>query len=376
MILKLEELQDACKKILSALDTTSNSGDYGDILEMCTEDDYLKLSVSNGEYYVTVKLKLENVTDTLHTVVNAGMFLNLISKVTTKDVELVSTENYLAIKANGNYKIPMLYVNDKLKELPKIDKGEVTSEFKISNANLQDVVKYNTKELQKSGIKNFIQRMFYIDQEGCITFTSGACVNSFSLEKPISMLLSEKVVKLFKLFKDTDVDFSMSFNQLSSGILQNIVTFKDSTVEIISILNSDTTLINKVPVKAIRQTATNDYPFVASIFKTDLLGAIDRLSIFNEKNGRKLSTLYTYFKFSEGKLTIYDSYRENSETINLTPDSKVTDYELLLNTDDLKLTIESCDEQYIVIRFGSRAVVFDRQINIKNILPECVDVGE
>ena len=46
-------------------------------------------------------------------------------------------------------------------------------------------------------VSNPIQRLYYMDERGAVTFTSGACINNFTLEKPVKILLNNKLVKLF-----------------------------------------------------------------------------------------------------------------------------------------------------------------------------------
>ena len=85
---------------------------------------------------------------------------------------------------------------------------------------------YNTKQLNIGSVAKPVQKMFYIDNEGCITFTSGACVNNFTLEKPIRVLLNSRLVNLFKLFKDELVQFNLGYDPLSETIIQtNIYAF-------------------------------------------------------------------------------------------------------------------------------------------------------
>ncbi len=368
MIVKVEQFQEVCKKILEAVDS-SGVVSVSDILELELINKKLYLNVTNNEYYVTVTIDVDDDSE-FHAVVNASLFLNLVSKLTTAEMHMNIKDNVLVIKSNGNYKIPLIFENDALVQLPKIKIGEVTSNFKIANETLQSILKFNSKELQKSGIKKIVQKMFYIDDKGCITFTNGACVNSFTLEKPVKILLTEKVVKLFKLFLSDEIEFTLGVDVTSNNMVQTKASFKDKDVQITTILSSDSSLINSVPVEAIRGLASTSFPHSIVLEKRSVLDAINRLSLFDKNN---VVTLYTYLSVSKEGLCIYDTRKNNNEKLPLvnTFNSDET-YDFILDTNDFKITLETNNDQYVTLNFGNkRAVVIDRP-NIKNILPECI----
>lgn len=368
MIIKVTQFQEVCKKILEAVDS-SGVALVSETLELQTINKKLHLNVTNNEYYVTVTIDVDDDSE-FHAVVNASLFLNLISKLTTADMQMTIKDNALAIKSNGNYRIPLIFEHDQLVQLPKINIGEVTSNFTISNEILQSVLKFNSKELQKSGIKKIVQKMFYIDEKGAITFTNGACVNSFTLQKPIKLLLTEKIVKLFKLFLSDEVEFTLGADVTSNNTIQTKARFKDKDVEITTILSSDSSLINSVPVDAIRGLASSQFAHSVVVEKRAVLDAINRLSLFDKTN---VVTLYTYMTFSREGLVIYDTRRNNYEQISIVSAYNSDEsYEFVLDTNDFRITLETNNDQYITLNFGDkRAVIIDRP-NIKNILPECI----
>ena len=61
--------------------------------------------------------------------------------------------------------------------------------------------------------------MYYVDNEGAITFTSGACVTKFDLAGDIKLLFNQRLVKLFKLFKNTKVHFTVGNTNISEDII-------------------------------------------------------------------------------------------------------------------------------------------------------------
>lgn len=365
MILKVKEFQEACKNVLDAVDTSSNVT-ISETLELINSNGKLYMNVTNKEYYVTVTLNTES-NEELHAVIQASLFLNLVSKITTDEIELKIVGNALNVKANGTYNFPLIYDGDKLIDLQKINIDNVTNSLVVDNVILQKILKYNTKELQKSGIKKLVQRMFYIDDKGAITFTSGACVNSFTLDSPIKILLTEKIVKLFKLFTDDKIQLVLGHDLLGTT-LQTKLKLSSSNVELTTIITSDQSLIDSVPVNVIRNLANNSFNYKVIFDRIALLDSLSRLSLFLKND---VITLYTHLIFNGDELTVFDTKKENNEKIKLLQSNLEGTYNCILNTNDLKLTLESITEQYVTLVFGNnKAVVFERP-DIKNILPEC-----
>ena len=362
MKLKTDEFKDCIKTILQAIDTKEPSM-FTETLELITSGSNLFLNVTNREYYVSVKFKLEN-EEKFHASVNARVFLNLISQVTTDYIEMSLENNNIKIIANGEYKLPIIYNGASMLVLPKIEVNNITNEMSINSDILLSILNYNSKELQVGTPVKPVQKYYYIDEHGAITFTSGACINNFELEKPIKILLNDKVVKLFKLFKDTDkVEFKMGQEDLGNGLIQTRVQFKSDNIDLSAKLQ-DSSLVSSVPVAAIRTMGTKTYPYSILISKDSIIQAINRLSLFNDGG------LYGFFEFTSDNVTIYNYNKDSKEVIKLENKLDNFEYKFILDLNNLKLILDTCQEDYLTITFGdTRAVVINRN-NIINIIPE------
>jgi hypothetical protein len=212
MILRIEEMQNACGKFLAAVDS-NNLSILTETLKIKTEGRNLYISVTNREYFAKVRIEIDTEVE-FHATVNANLFLKLISQITTDTIELNIVDNSLVLKGNGTYKLPLIYDGDKLLELPEINIYNPTVNFVIKSETLLSILQYNSKELTKGVISKPVQKLYYVDELGAITFTNGACVNSFSLTQPIKVLFNNRLVKLFKLFKDFFLLFCFIFGSL------------------------------------------------------------------------------------------------------------------------------------------------------------------
>ena len=365
MIVKLDKFQDACSDILFAVDN-KNASLFTETLELVSENGILKMNVTNKEYYVSITFSDVEDANDFRASVNAKLFLSLISKITSPTVELVTEDNFIKIKGNGDYKLPMIYNQGELLTLPTIEINNVTNEMSIDSKILQSILTYNSKELLRGLQVKDVQRYYYIDEKGAITFTSGACVNSFELEKPVKVLLSDKVVKLFKLFKNSEsVNFTMGQDPLDDTIIQTKVKFKADNVELTAKL-SDSGLISSVPVDAIRGMATKDYLYSIVVHKKELSQALSRLMLFND--GTKN---YGKFEFFKDKVIISDWSSDNKEVIEYANECNTLEsYTALLNTDNLSMIINGCEEEYITLCFGDGKAFSCVQPTIVDILPE------
>lgn len=369
MIIKTKEFKEIAAAILLAVDENAAN------LELVVKDGALRLNVTNKEYFVSKIFALENPTE-FRAVVDAKQFLNLIANIDTDTFELSIKDNAVLVKAGrSKYKAPMIYENDALLELKPIVIGNTTVTMNISNDILQSILNVNSKELLK--VKNLdvneLQKLYYIDETGCFTFTTGACLNAFTLEKPIKLLLNDRIVRLFKLFKE-DVSFFYGIDALADGTCQTKVAFTTADTYLAAIVNCDDILINKVqgPCSATKNYIKETYANHLVVSSTDLAAAISRLMSFTKDGGAVANAKYipATFTFTNDELTITDAL-ENSDGVAIESGSYVdTTYSMVLNLTDLKLVLDSCKGEHITLNCGNNKSVVITRANISNLIPE------
>ena len=137
-----------------------------------------------------------------------------------------------------------------------------------------------------------------------------------------------------------------------------------------AVLSCDDTLLNSVPVDAIRGRANNIYPYSININKNALLQTINRLLLFNSNGAKENLKPYSVFEFNNDNVKIWDVAKVNSETINYNNTAMTDTYSATLDLIDLKITLENCVEQDLTINFGDRQAFIIARGNVKNIIPE------
>lgn len=370
MLLKTKEFREVCSLILSATDSSELST-LTETLELKTEGKVLYLNTTNKEYYSSVTFDLEQ-EEEFHATVNANLFLKLIAALTTETIELSITEQYVIVKANGVYKIPLMFEDDHLMDVPVIVIDNKTVEMNISGEILNSILTFNSKQLTLGTIKKPVQKMYYLDQEGCITFTSGATVNNFTLEKPIKILLNNRLVKLFRLFKNDMVKFTLGYDQISETIIQTKVSFETPKITLTAILATGDDLLSTVPVTALRGRANNTYPYNVVLSKVALTEAINRLLLFSAGYGSKENIKpYSTFEFTTDKVTAYDSKKENFEKLVYQNGCQIEgSYSFMVDLIDFKTVLDGCNEDYVTLCFGDSKAVVLKRANIINVIPE------
>ena len=373
MKISTQLLQEKCKKILDAIG--NKKGIVVDKVELKVDSGMLYLSITDKEYYLTVpvaEMSQDFQDDGFRAVVEADKFLKLISKLTTETVTLKVTDGILHVKGNGNYKLPVIADNrtGQIVDLPRISINNVTSSFQIKNSILQSMLKYNAKLLGTGGVERF--PFVFMDEKGAVTYVNNACINAFTLEQPVALYLSEKLVKLFKLFKSEAVDFTLGFDELPNGILQQKVCFSDGDATLYAILTTDNQVMDSFPASSLRGISEKVQPHTAIISKAELVGALDRIALFRASVDSKIAYAIR-MGFKEDGVTIEDYNQNNSEFIGYSQNCETLagteGYSAVFNVDDVYLILANCDDEYLTISFGSGALYLTKA-NVINIIPE------
>lgn len=377
MILKTKKLQEVCSKILPAVESSEFSNIL-DTLQLKVKDKVLYLSVTNKEYFVKIALDVYE-DEAFNATVNAKLFLKLVSQLTAEDIEMYVSDSFLNLKGNGSYKFPLIYEGDVLMELPTIEVENVVKEFDVSSDILNSILNYNMKELDKGTMSRPIQKLFYVDEQGAITFTTGACVNSFTLSAPVKLLLNKRLVRLFKLFQNCSVHFKLAYDavQGSETIIQTKVQFIAEDISITCILSCDDSMVSQVPVSAIRGRANTLYPHSVVLNKNELIQSLSRLMLFTSNSSDLTVKSNILLEFSPQSVVISDIKQENKEILSYmnTNSGITTPYIATLDVMDLKLTLDTCVEPSVTLSFGDGSAFVLSRGNIKNVIPEVMHIN-
>lgn len=366
MLLEREILKNICSKIVPAI-SHSDINETSELLELTVHNNVLTLYVSSDIYTLKIVEKLDSETKDFTATIQAPTFLKLISQTTSEKIGLDVEGNALKVSGNGTYTFPLIYNDDVLVSIPKYTVDVVTKEFNIKNKILQSILQYNSKYIDKKTFNSPLQRLYYVDGDGCLTFISGACVNNFKLDNDLRILLDDRCVKLFSLFKNEDIKLTLGMRNNNSKT-QTVVSLTTDDIKLTMILPEDMSIIDKFPCEAIRKLATTDYDNVVTLDSSKLQQSLNRLSLFRDTNNKA----YLTFTFDTNNVSIQDINKENVETINYEDGSKIEKpYELIVDADEFKQALSCVPNLYLSLSFGNgRSFMLQRE-GVTIIVPEC-----
>jgi DNA polymerase III sliding clamp (beta) subunit (PCNA family) len=369
MLINTKEFKEVASAILLAVDENAAN------LELAAKDANLRLNVTNREYYVSKIFHLSEAEE-FHAVVDAQLFLGLISGITTETFELSIKDNVVLIKAGkSKYKAPMIYENDSLAALTPITVKNVTVSMGFPKDVMQSILNVNSKELLK--VKNLdvnpLQKLYYIDETGCFTFTTGATVNKFVLEKPIKLLLNDKIVKLFRLFQ-TNATLYYGVDASADGSAQTKIVISTADTYLSAVINADDVLLNDIqrPCAAAKSYIDETYANHLVVSSTELSAAVARLMLFtkNRVANQNMRHIPATVAFTETEMSITDAL-DNTEVVGIEAGSYVDSaYSMVINLADLKLVLDSCKNEHITINCGNHRSIIINRGAITNLLPE------
>lgn len=377
MILNTKLFQESANKILIAAELDKTAAN----LEIVTKDNVLYLNVTNKEYYVSVKYNIEASED-FRAVVDASLFLNLIYGISSETFEIIIKDNYILVKAGkSNYKLAMIYENDEIMTLPVLKLLNKTVEMIVDKDILHSILNINSKEIAKAKkalVRSEAQTLCYIDQNGAFTFTDSACLNSFTLEKPIKLLVNDRIIKLFKLF-NTNPTLSFGYDLATNGTTKAKLVLETENIYLAALINCEDRLLDRIqkPYNATKRYFAATYPSNFVISTNVLSAAIARLMLFSKNSGESTAQVISAtFVFKGDEIIIQDKQNNTEIVVVENEDSYLVDnYSMTLNLIDLKTILDSYKNEHVTINCGnSQAVVITKQ-NISHLLPEMLSAS-
>ena len=303
------------------------------------------------------------------------IFWKLISKMSVPEITLEIGEKTLNVKGNGDYAIPLSFDVDgticRIHDIPFEEKedvrneaGEIVSEkimepksFELTSAQMKDILNYNAASAQRVTAVAGTVIGYYVDKNGFITYDSTACLNNLTLSD-VKAFMPSKMMELCQVFTGEKVKFELlpSIVRVTSG--NDELTYK----------LQDSSLADNYPVAQIRSLAEREFTGSCKVNKSDLLDALDRLSLFIKIGPTQILARLRLI-FEKDKLTLFDPYGKNIEVLKT---ADVVGLESF--TQDIDLTyfksLLSCHERdNLQLSYGNDVGVMITDNNIVQLIP-------
>ena len=375
MKVELKQLKLITKKLSVAIGVMNNLS----ILNISTAADTntIYFNLYNGESYISFKLVQEEVDPNFEVSIDNKAFIDLVNSLNTEYIDLSIKDNVLKISADkSNYKLAVIYDNNELWKPVAMFASNAEFETSISKDILASIDLVNTQELarvKEDRVKNGAGKLYYLSNNGCFTSANiyGACLNSFQLDNTFELLLTKKIVKLFKLF---DGDISLLFCEDSEhGVSHIKVSLKDDTTLVTAIAPSDKSIRAAMlkMVYRLKEFASAIYQTHLVINTKELSSALSRLNIAAKHLVRdKDANVRLDLILENNQITIKDEF-ENSEVISLQEGSLTISTQVIrFYLEDLKPVVDLVTAEKLEIDTNTNGVVILSFDNIKYFLTQ------
>lgn len=361
----MKELTTKINKGVEGERTVRNS----ELIELKMENNKLILCATNTQYYLSMELpNLLTENENLHFTVDADSFIKLIQKTTTPEIQLKEENGNLLFKGNGEYIFPLeLDQNGEIKILPEIN-IEPELSFEVTGDTLYSIYSFGNNELVNDVPVDTVQKYFYVDNLGAITYTESPYLNNFSLSTPFKILINDRLAQLFSLFRGQKVTVGLS-KEYESNLYQNKISFVSGNIKLVAYLPDDS-LVEKFPANQCRMLQEHPYPGNIKINRLELANALDRLNIFSTKDGNMIYKKAGKLNFSQNGLEIISILDKNKEFIKYEECFSFTPYSCYMNLNQLLRHAKANNENNIDIHYGNELCLMLKKDNYVQIIVE------
>lgn len=342
-------------------------------LRLNASSDLVNFDLSNAEISITCKYKLSTPEfNAFDVTVTAKTFVDYLAALATADVTLSCMDGYLRISSGkSKYKIALL-ASAVSSISPKLDDTQEVTKFSLTNAMLTSLIQVNAREFNRNkSCKNPVNQIYYLSSIGCFNTANnfGACLNLFSTDLNIELLLSQSLVKLLGT---SELDWSCEAQQNKTlSIAQNVLHLTNDNFDILTYQPADpkvrSTLVTMF--SKMKQLTTGFHSNILSLKVVDLTQALNRLALAAKHDSLALDNQkIVKLAAVDNQLTIIDSVG-NTELLALEADTQLTGsctFGVILK--DFQTVVTSCEDETIRLALNNGAPVVCEFGQIKYIL--------
>lgn len=294
-----------------------------------TERGKLVIRSTNGINFVTMFAR-EVEGEAGECVVKADTLIKLVEKTTKPDLSFNLKEDYLEVKGNGTYKVPV--INE---EFPSYEFDTEAPEIEINTDVIKRMFKINESAIAKELLMPCLTG--YNVGENCIT-TDGIkmCLNSTKITEDRVLITQALADLISKTFTADTVTIQKDANKI--------------------LICSDTITIFGTELDGLREypdisgVMSFEYSNTASVSKKELLSILDRLSLFVDQfdnNGIRIN-------FEADSIEIEDfkaNSHESMEYVDKTQEEESV--QLLVNAEFLDDILSATSSDVVQIQYDS-----------------------
>lgn len=300
-------------------------------LHLQEKDRTLTITATDINNYINV-IEKNVVGEDGEVIVPADQFMKLVSRTTVETIKMELKEDHLAVKGNGNYKIPVLN-----EEYPEYEFDDSVEGKVISTAQLKNIFTVNKASLATDMTMPCLTG-FNLGDKAITTDGVKMCINEVKvLDEPV--LLTQELANLLSTLTAEKVMVKHSDGKLLFTS-DNIVVFGAELAGI-----EDYPDLNNI--------LAFEYPSKCKLSKVAISNVLDRLNIFvspYDNNGVVLT-------FTKEGLMLTDVKGENTELVPYLSSENFADYMGTVNITLLSALINAIQADTFELYYGNDTVI-------------------
>ena len=357
LVLQTNTLKDLVNRAVKVCQGTECG--LNGLMELSVKDNVFYIKTTNNTYFLTLNIK--NVEcDSFHAVVNAKFFAQLISKITTQSICLYVDGNKLVVEGNGTYNLELRFGSgDAPIVFPQQEFDRNVEVVHLDSLQVKNILSLN-KSCKAKGRESGQYYDYYMDSERVLTMSDDrACLNKVKVfNTPV--LVSPELFDLVPLVSDLNgVNVQSNLKNIDE-VNHTIMLFTSDWGSLYGV--SDMQFgVEEFMAERIVEAMSDKLPHEATINRTLLLNALDRICLFTQIFGNNVVEINLN---NEG--IILKSHISNSvESIKfIQPIANVEPITAKIDGESLKEVINSCTKEDLTLNFGNDK---DLYINCDNV---------
>lgn len=299
----------------------------------------------------------------MEAVVGVQLFSSLIAKQTCEAITIDLKKEYLEVKGNGVYKIPLIMDDEGMVKFaaPDFDLEGLEPEI-VELSSIRQVLSVNKPSLCTSPdnphLCTYLSLSGHPDMGNVVVTTNidVICFNHFSLLGQ-NVAIQPAMMELIALNAE---------EKLKVYRRDNMLLFDGGDM---LVYGPENDLIDQFPVDNISAYDSMEFPAKCEVSRIQLQSVLDRLSLFIEafdKNG-------AYFEFTKGGLQIRSKQESSDEVLKYHKSTGFMPVTMLVDIPVMKAEIDSTPGDTVTLLYGVDNAIGIESGNIKKIVSLLID---
>ena len=289
--------------------------------------------------------------DDVDITVSADLFAKLISKVTSESVEMSVSDGVLHVKANGNYKIPVVADENGDVIFPDVVVPTAIQPITVKLTSIMNVFNIN-----KASLSNEIGTPLagYMCTDSSVISTNGSILtsNTLKLFGDDNLLISSQMMHLLTLNNTEDISLVVD-NGTLYFVTDNLI-----------VAGAELGGKEDYPVEDIAEYFNIEFNSSCRVPRDLLLSVMDRLMLFISSYDRNCAT----FTFTRTGINISSKAGSSDELIRYVGSENFKEFSCEVNIPAFKQLVSASPLDTITLFYGDDSVIAIKDGNVSQIL--------